>query len=244
MARNPRRRCRSRRLKAELQNRRGRLIPLEGSTPSPLRGCNVGRTEPAVAVRIDDESGTSLAFRHRKPKRAEADPMRRLACCSSKASRRPPQGRGRRWLVGDRFVAEAMVRIAQDPTIVATHSSGSRCHPRKAALSSAQAQDARSDARSWIPIVRRHPWRQFGLTNARCQSRLTAMNAEDIASAIASKDPSLGLRAALALHRLAERVEADHVATARQQGWSWQQIGDALGVTRQSVHAKYGKRLP
>ena len=63
------------------------------------------------------------------------------------------------------------------------------------------------------------------------------MNAEDIASAIASNDPSLGLRAALALHRLAERVEADHVATARQQGWSWQQIGDALGVTRQSVHA-------
>ena len=57
------------------------------------------------------------------------------------------------------------------------------------------------------------------------------MNAEAIASAIASNDPSLGLRAALALHRLAERVEADHVATARQQGWSWQQIGDALGVT-------------
>ena len=43
------------------------------------------------------------------------------------------------------------------------------------------------------------------------------MNAEDIASAIASNDPSLGLRAALALHRLAERLEADHVATARQQ---------------------------
>jgi hypothetical protein len=70
------------------------------------------------------------------------------------------------------------------------------------------------------------------------------MDAEDLASAITSNDPSLGLRAALALHRLAERVEADHVATARQQGWSWQQIGDALGVTRQSVHAKYARRLP
>jgi CRP-like cAMP-binding protein len=69
------------------------------------------------------------------------------------------------------------------------------------------------------------------------------MNAKDIASAIASNDPSMGFRAALALHRLAERVEADHVATARQQGWSWQQIGDALGVTRQSVHAKYAKRI-
>jgi hypothetical protein len=67
------------------------------------------------------------------------------------------------------------------------------------------------------------------------------MNTEDIASAITSNDPSLGLRASLALHRLAERVEADRVAAARQQGWSWQQIGDALGVTRQSVHAKYSK---
>jgi hypothetical protein len=67
------------------------------------------------------------------------------------------------------------------------------------------------------------------------------MNTEDIASAITSNDPSLGLRAALALHRLAERVEADHVASAREKGWSWQQIGDALGVTRQSVHTKYNK---
>lgn len=36
------------------------------------------------------------------------------------------------------------------------------------------------------------------------------MNAGDIASAVASDDPSLGLRAALALHRLAERVEAEY----------------------------------
>jgi hypothetical protein len=63
----------------------------------------------------------------------------------------------------------------------------------------------------------------------------------DITSAIASNDPSLGLRASLALHRLAERVEASQVAAAREKGWSWQQIGDALGVTRQSVHTKYNK---
>ena len=67
------------------------------------------------------------------------------------------------------------------------------------------------------------------------------MNAEDIASAIASDDPAVGLRASLALHRLAERVEANNVAAAREKGWSWQQIGDALGITRQSVHTKYNK---
>jgi hypothetical protein len=54
-------------------------------------------------------------------------------------------------------------------------------------------------------------------------------------------DPAQGLRAVLALRRLAERLEAERVAVARRQGWTWQEIGDALGVTRQSVHAKYGK---
>jgi transcriptional regulator len=34
-------------------------------------------------------------------------------------------------------------------------------------------------------------------------------------------------------------VEAEQVALARDQGWSWQQIADVLGMTRQSVHAKY-----
>jgi hypothetical protein len=70
------------------------------------------------------------------------------------------------------------------------------------------------------------------------------MDIKEITEAIGSKDPAQGLRAALALHRIAERVEADQVAVARGQGWSWQQIGDALGITRQSVHAKYGKWVP
>ncbi|MGP8162187.1 MAG: hypothetical protein ACLQAN_00115 [Acidimicrobiales bacterium] len=58
-----------------------------------------------------------------------------------------------------------------------------------------------------------------------------------------SDDPTLGLRAALALRRTAERVKTRHVASARARGWSWKQIGDALGVTHQSVHSKYGKTL-
>jgi hypothetical protein len=70
------------------------------------------------------------------------------------------------------------------------------------------------------------------------------MDVDEITEAIGSEDPVQGLRAALALHRIAERVEARQVAVARGRGWSWQQIGDALGVTRQSVHAKYGKWVP
>ena len=62
-----------------------------------------------------------------------------------------------------------------------------------------------------------------------------------MASGLRSADPAVGLRAVGALRRLAEQVEARQVAAARVQGWSWEQIGDALGVSRQSIHAKYGK---
>jgi len=79
------------------------------------------------------------------------------------------------------------------------------------------------------------------LTHWVCQSILTAMDIENLGVNLSSDDPAIGLRASLALHRLAERVEASHVASARYKGWSWQQIGDALRVTRQSVHTKYNK---
>ncbi len=67
------------------------------------------------------------------------------------------------------------------------------------------------------------------------------MDVEDLSVNLSSDDPAIGLRSSLALRRLAERVEANYVASAREKGWSWQQIGDALGVTRQSVHTKYNK---
>ena len=67
------------------------------------------------------------------------------------------------------------------------------------------------------------------------------MDIEELSANVSSEDPAIGLRASLALHRLAERVAANHVEAAREKGWTWQQIGDALGITRQSVHAKYNK---
>ncbi|MFF3990284.1 helix-turn-helix domain-containing protein [Streptomyces sp. NPDC001797] len=67
------------------------------------------------------------------------------------------------------------------------------------------------------------------------------METQELSERLRSHDPAVGLRAVGALHRLAEQVEAAAVVSAREQGWSWEQIGDALGVSRQSVHAKYGK---
>ena len=68
------------------------------------------------------------------------------------------------------------------------------------------------------------------------------MNVGELGERIRSQDPAVTLRAVGALRRLAEQVEAAAVATARERGWSWEQIGDALGMSRQSVHAKYGKK--
>jgi hypothetical protein len=58
--------------------------------------------------------------------------------------------------------------------------------------------------------------------------------------AASSTDPDVGLRAVRSLRVLAERLEALQVEHARSLGWSWQEIADRLGVTRQAVHKKYG----
>jgi hypothetical protein len=67
------------------------------------------------------------------------------------------------------------------------------------------------------------------------------MEDSDLMARLSSDDPAVGLRAVGALHRLAEQVEASSVKLARDSGWSWEQIGDALGISRQSAHAKHGK---
>lgn len=62
------------------------------------------------------------------------------------------------------------------------------------------------------------------------------------AQAAMDRDPAVGLRAVAALRRLAERLEALQVDSARDKGWSWDEIGAALGVSRQAVHKKHAKR--
>jgi DNA-binding NarL/FixJ family response regulator len=67
--------------------------------------------------------------------------------------------------------------------------------------------------------------------------------ATDLAVAASGPDVRTGLRATLALRRLAETLEALQVANARRQGWSWQEIADALEVSKQAVHKKYADRV-
>jgi transcriptional regulator with XRE-family HTH domain len=66
--------------------------------------------------------------------------------------------------------------------------------------------------------------------------------ATKLASAAGSTEPAVGLRAVLALRRLLESLEVLQVDNARRRGWSWQEIADALGVSRQAVHKKHAGR--
>lgn len=65
--------------------------------------------------------------------------------------------------------------------------------------------------------------------------------APQLAAAADSSDPHTGLRAVAALRRLLEQLEALQVDNARQNGWSWQEIAAALGVSRQAVHKKHAR---
>lgn len=66
--------------------------------------------------------------------------------------------------------------------------------------------------------------------------------ATELAAAAGSTDPRVGLRAVLALRRLLETLEVLQVDNARRHGWSWQEIADALDVTKQAVHKKHAGR--
>lgn len=70
------------------------------------------------------------------------------------------------------------------------------------------------------------------------------MESSQIAAVAAdTSDPRAGLRAVASLRVLADTLELRQVEAALRMGMKWQDIADALGVTRQAVHKKYAKRV-
>ena len=57
-----------------------------------------------------------------------------------------------------------------------------------------------------------------------------------------SEDPLKALRAVAEMRRELDRHEATLVRKARNLGYGWQMVATALGVSRQAVHKKYGRR--
>ena len=70
------------------------------------------------------------------------------------------------------------------------------------------------------------------------------MESSQIASvAVDTRDPRAGLRAVSSLRVLADTLELRQVEAALRSGMNWQDIADALGVTRQAAHKKHSKRV-
>lgn len=58
-----------------------------------------------------------------------------------------------------------------------------------------------------------------------------------------TSDPRAGLRAVASLRVLADSLELRQVEAGLRAGMNWQQIAEALGVSRQAVHKKYAKKI-
>ena len=57
------------------------------------------------------------------------------------------------------------------------------------------------------------------------------------------EDPQAALAAVVALRRLASRLEASAEVEAIAQGWTWAQVGEALGISAQAAHKKFASEV-
>jgi hypothetical protein len=51
-------------------------------------------------------------------------------------------------------------------------------------------------------------------------------------------EPADALAAVVALRLMADKLERNAVSAALAQGWSWSQIAEALGVSKQAAHKR------
>jgi len=53
------------------------------------------------------------------------------------------------------------------------------------------------------------------------------------------ENPEEALAAVVALRHMAEQLERKAVERAITQGWSWSQVAEALGVSKQAAHKRH-----
>ena len=56
-------------------------------------------------------------------------------------------------------------------------------------------------------------------------------------------DPAEALAAVVALRLMADKLERRAVRAALEQAWSWSQIAEALGVSKQAAHKRLAHSL-
>jgi len=57
------------------------------------------------------------------------------------------------------------------------------------------------------------------------------------------KEPADALAAVSSLRLVADRLERSAVKEALLQGWTWAQVAEALGITRQAAHKRHASFL-
>jgi len=66
---------------------------------------------------------------------------------------------------------------------------------------------------------------------------------DDLTGFPSPEEPAEALAAVVSLRRLANRLELATIQSAVDQGWSWAQVAQALGVTRQAAHKRHSRRV-
>jgi len=56
-------------------------------------------------------------------------------------------------------------------------------------------------------------------------------------------DPEKALAAVVALRVAADKLELSAVAAALERGWSWSQIAEALGASKQAAHKRLASSI-
>ena len=69
------------------------------------------------------------------------------------------------------------------------------------------------------------------------------MAVADVQSVPDPDDPESALAAVVALRRLASQLEVRAVIEAIAQGWTWAQVGEALGISAQAAHKKFAAEV-
>jgi transcriptional regulator with GAF, ATPase, and Fis domain len=67
---------------------------------------------------------------------------------------------------------------------------------------------------------------------------------QDIKTIPSSENPSDALAAVVALRRMADKLERQAVVQALKQGWTWERVAEALGVSKQAAHKRLAGFVP